>query len=262
MLYQPFFLNATSHYMRHVADKCGISHFYTFKAENDGAKALGIPDGCVDILMCCDEDNPTLIVCGTGFSPRRLYLNAGVQYFGIRFRPGCFFTEDKQLSFADVVGKDIECEQLPDTYKRMFESGDFYQMIDIFLKSYLPLYSDEADNEKARGIMEKILQIEGCCSIEDIAEDSGYCRRHLTRVFKDAYGMTPKTFSDIIRLQNIIARFRGGMTEVDYQSLVDEFGFYDQSHLLHFFKKYLSMTPKRCDDFVSDENYLKKLIII
>lgn len=261
MLYQPFFLNATSRYTRHVMDSYGISHFYTFVAENDGSGVLGIPDGCTDMLLCCSNDKRPLTVCGTGLSPRKLNVTKGERYFGVRFLPGFFMTEDNQLSFADTVGKDIFYDKLTDMCEKIIEADDFYQRIDIFLESYMRKYKEPV-GDKAAAIRDRIIHTNGKDTVESIAEETGYCRRYLTRVFREAFGMTPKAFSDIIRLQCIIRLFRNGMNEVDNQRLADEFGFYDQSHLLRFFRKYLGITPKNCDQFVSADGYLEKLVII
>lgn len=63
---QPFFLNATSHYCKHIIADKGISHFYAFVADDMDVLALGIPDDCIDIMYRCNIENPDIILSGTG----------------------------------------------------------------------------------------------------------------------------------------------------------------------------------------------------
>ena len=73
-------------------------------------------------------------------------------------------------------------------------------------------------------------------SVEKIAETVGVTRQHLRRIFLEHSGLTPKDFIQISRVHRLTKLGPSGLSS-------PEMGFYDQSHLIHQFKKYTGLTP-------------------
>lgn len=75
-----------------------------------------------------------------------------------------------------------------------------------------------------------------------LAELTGYTRKHLGRRFKEEAGLTIKEYQKINRLR----RVRESISErehVHWAEVACEHGFYDQSHLIRDFKRYTGHTP-------------------
>lgn len=264
---QPLFLNATHHYYKYVVGSMGISHFYSFVADDMGVEVLGIPDDCIDIMYHLNPENPDIILCGTGFSPRLLELSKGEYYFGVRFLPG-YIPRFKSVSFAEIVTKDILFDELmkeKETFDAIINTKDFGKQIDAFLKMYCRKYIiDTSDNSyRLKDFLRKEI-IESCGSkkIKQLAEESGYSDRYITKVFKENYGMTPKRFSEIIKFQCILDKLQNCENkQLNFMSLAVESDYYDESHMLRFFRNFLNETPKEYYDFVQSDLYHQKLDI-
>lgn len=265
---QPFFLNATSHYCKHIVGSMGISHFYAFVVDDLNNLALGIPDDCVDIMYQCDEKNPEIILSGTGFIPRPLELISGKYYFGVRFLPG-YIPRFHSVSFAEIVTRDIVFEELAremETYQKIVHSRDFAEQIEIFMKMYCGKYFVEDTAEKyelKNYIRREIVESHGTKKIKQIVEESGYSDRYITKVFKENYGMPPKRFSEIIRFQNLLqALQRYEEDTINFMSVAVDYDYYDESHMLRFFRQYMNETPKYYYDFIRSEGYHNKLDVM
>ena len=86
---------------------------------------------------------------------------------------------------------------------------------------------------------ELIIQRKGVLAIADLAAELGLEKRWMERKFLDFYGVSGKRLSLLIRYQLI---WQACLQDHDFnvQDTVVDYGFYDQAHLLNFFKKYHS----------------------
>jgi AraC-like DNA-binding protein len=77
--------------------------------------------------------------------------------------------------------------------------------------------------------------------ITQLASDLNMSQRHFLRGFKTAYGIGPKHFARLLRIeQEVEARLRGaGWTEIAHDS-----GFSDEAHLSHDFNAVMGMAPE------------------
>lgn len=264
---QPFFLNATFHYKKYEVGSMGISHFYTFVADDMNTTALGIPDDCVDIMYRVNPDHPDIILSGTGFSPRPLELSKGECYFGVRFLPGfmpCF----RSISFAEIVTRDIFFQELMNEQKtldRIIHTRDFGKQIEAFLAMYYKKYAEGISAQTGslqEYLRKEIVLSHGSKRIGQLSEECGYSDRYITRIFKDHYGMTPKRFSEIMKLQYMLQQLQ--MTQeqqVNFMSIAVDYDYYDESHMLRAFRKFINETPKEYYTFVQSDLYHRKLDI-
>lgn len=53
---------------------------------------------------------------------------------------------------------------------------------------------------------ERILQTQGNIKVEELAEESGFTARHIGKMFERCVGISPKLYSQIIRLQLSMTR--------------------------------------------------------
>jgi AraC-like DNA-binding protein len=85
-----------------------------------------------------------------------------------------------------------------------------------------------------------ILESGGRAPIDSLAAWAGASLRHLERQFREDVGLTPKTFSRIVRLQAALRRVRQGSPLTD---VALGCGFYDQAHMTRDFRELASMSP-------------------
>ena len=79
-------------------------------------------------------------------------------------------------------------------------------------------------------------------SVERLAEAAGVTRQHLTRVFRERVGVTPKRYCRIARFQAALGHLGAG-APVDWARVAAECGYADQSHLIAEFRELSSLTP-------------------
>ncbi len=82
----------------------------------------------------------------------------------------------------------------------------------------------------------------GLGRIGQLREASGYGERRFTQAFALQVGLGPKLFSRIVRMSSLVQRvFARG--RVDWAQAADEFGYVDQAHLTHEFRRFAGVTP-------------------
>jgi len=74
--------------------------------------------------------------------------------------------------------------------------------------------------------------------------DIGLSPRQLRRLFNHYIGATPKTFSKVVRFQNIL-NAKPSFQNLTQNKLFYDVGFYDQSHFIKDFKNFYGVSPTR-----------------
>ena len=88
----------------------------------------------------------------------------------------------------------------------------------------------------------------GSASIETLATEIGWSRRHLASRFRQATGLPPKALARLIRIEHAAQRVRAGtpLADIAYES-----GYADQSHFNRDFRELVGCTPTQFP-FVQD----------
>jgi AraC-like DNA-binding protein len=91
-----------------------------------------------------------------------------------------------------------------------------------------------------------IHQSKGNIRIKDLVQQLHTSQSPLEKRFRAAVGASPKKFTSIVRLKNLLQQYptTGSLTELGYEA-----GFYDQAHFIKEFKAFTGDTP---------ENYFRK----
>jgi methylphosphotriester-DNA--protein-cysteine methyltransferase len=119
------------------------------------------------------------------------------------------------------------------------------EMMDAWLIGQL-----EINKGTYRNIDEAIRLIElskGNISLGTLERSTFITKRTLERHFLEQLGLHPKTFSRLIRFNNVI-RFVESNLNVKWRQLADVFGYYDQRHFINEFK---SLTGGLPQDYLS-----------
>jgi len=88
----------------------------------------------------------------------------------------------------------------------------------------------------------------GSASIESLAAEIGWSRRHFSARFREAVGLPPKALARLIRIEHAAQRVRAGepLADIAYAG-----GYADQSHLTRDFRELVGCTPTQFP-FVQD----------
>lgn len=82
-------------------------------------------------------------------------------------------------------------------------------------------------------------------TLSDMAQAAGMSPFHLTRLFKNAIGMSPHQYLIEVRVHSALALLSAGAQRPSLAEVAAAVGFSDQSHLNRQFKRILGTTPKK-----------------
>lgn len=84
----------------------------------------------------------------------------------------------------------------------------------------------------------------GCISVEAVAEKLNISRRYLEKKFLEKVGVSPKFYARIKRFGSLSNRI-AHQEKIDWQQIVLEYDFHDQSHLVKEFMEFNQMNPSQ-----------------
>jgi AraC-like DNA-binding protein len=228
----------------------GISHFYRFRVTREMLEtAIIVPDGTVDIVFRCGQDQLDVSCYGAVMKMHTIdyasIFHEGDTIFGIRFLPGKAF-----LPAGYPIGSLTETSvPLPEICRdrAMMEgitrSSDFKEQIQLFLNAYIPDYQNHyrpGTRPFSYGMVDEITRVVGIINVNELSQRAGYTPRYINRLFNNEIGLPPKTFSKIIRFQQVLMAL-GKNQQIS--TIAADMGYYDQSHLLKEFKQFTGISP-------------------
>lgn len=212
---------------------------------------LVIPDTCTDIIFTLDYTHSTIesIYCAmgedaihTGGSAESVVTST----FAIRF-------------YAWTAALFAE-RPLSGSKNQIYAAEDFFPSLTRALTPMLMSVSSLSERANIAGtyllqrfqpgrasslLMNAVCDIiasRGARRIADLSASAAVSPKRLERVFDEQIGLSPKSFSSLVRYQMLwqeLSLGRGG----SMLDLVEKYGYYDQAHLLNDFKKRHTMTP-------------------
>jgi AraC-like DNA-binding protein len=83
----------------------------------------------------------------------------------------------------------------------------------------------------------------GRMSIEELATQTGFTRKHLGNLFQQQVGLSPKALARVHRFRRAMEILNRANGQVPWAELADACGFYDQSHLINEFRRFTGFSP-------------------
>ena len=93
-----------------------------------------------------------------------------------------------------------------------------------------------------------IINNRGALGISELCAHTAVSPRQLERLFARTMGVSPKTFSGLVRYQ-LFWREMVTRGDFDVQDAVEKYGYFDQAHLLNDFRKRHMMNPKQAIEY-------------
>lgn len=217
--------------------------FFQFETEDDPGALDIIPDSCVNFFFRCN-DSPIALVSGFNLTREARKLCPATTYFGVKpyTMKG---TKQQKIAWGETVGR-------LDSFSDIFNSksivekirlaNSFERRIRLFLEyAQEHLIDDSYHPDLVEYAEIMICHAKGNVKIEQLCEELGYTERYCSKKFKEEIGISIKHYSDILRFQNAVRMMETG--NFQFTDVVYENQFYDQSHMIHEFKKFTDLTP-------------------
>jgi AraC-like DNA-binding protein len=185
---------------------------------------------------------PDSLVVGQMVEPVLLAPGAEAAVAAIRLRPAA---ARSLLGFSvdEAAGRFLDLEQLfPSAavlHERLAEASNDAARL-VVLEEWLLTLPYRSSRREIEGAVATILRSGGCAAIETLSSLTGTRLRHLERQFREEVGLSPKTFSRIVRLQGALRRIRDGVPLSDVALAC---GYYDQAHMTRDFRQLAAISP-------------------
>lgn len=213
-----------------------------------------LPDGCVDIIVSLGDASlanglkPNIpYVVGTQTASFKAPGTGHIKMFGIRFKPAVFrlFT---RLSINEFTNQAVDIFSFQSIFDLSFYSNvekaiagnwpmaAIIGVIERFLIDKLPLLPSV--DKRIQHALSLIQVHRGNLTIGKLATESCLSERQLERRFKEEVGISPKTFSRIMKFREVHKRLNAG-TWTNLHELAWDCGYFDNAHMT---KEYLTFS--------------------
>jgi AraC-like DNA-binding protein len=88
----------------------------------------------------------------------------------------------------------------------------------------------------------RLVESSGRLPIGTVADEVGWSRQHLIRMFRRCFGQPPKTLARMVRLRTALSRARA---EGRWQQAAADAGYFDESHFVRDLREFTGTTPGR-----------------
>lgn len=191
-------------------------------------------------------------------SPRygryRINPNKNYGFISVRFRAGAFrhfcrqSSTDLIDSFIDI--NDIWGKKGKEFGNRMLGAKSLEEriiIIESFLMEFLSMYQHSPS-----WLDTAVHKVYGAAKLQEISSDLFISDRQLQRKFREAVGVSPKTFQRISHFERVLKHLLLNKKQ-EYLPSALEHGYYDQSHFIKDFKTYVGEYPSL---FLQDQNFM------
>lgn len=238
----------TDHYVEHSGSYSGQQVlFYQFKTNNTGDAIRVVPDGCVDLLFCCDPNRPSAAVCGTVLIGKSIPFHKETVYFGVRLSPKLSMLLPG-LALKEIIDVQAPFEDTLSSYKdvcfKITAKKEFRQRIHVFEQEFLSiLISCNRPHSLVDYCLNEMYRTSGAIAVQELADGAGYSARYIRTKFEEAVGVPPKLYTRIIRFQHSLNEI--WMRKASLSDLANEQGYFDQAHFVKEFKAFSQLTPDK-----------------
>jgi AraC-like DNA-binding protein len=207
-----------------------------------------VADACMDIYFDM-QDPAESYVMGFCRQYTTFTLPDSFHYVGVRFLPAAFpylFSIDGSELSNRYEKLDIVIPQLAkyiaNNFKPEYAAEKVVHLLDSFFLHWMQQHPPTTDHRFMESVLH-ILKNAGTLQVESDL-NTGLSSRQLRRLFNFYIGDSPKTFSQIIRFQQLL-KAKPSTQLLKSQKLFFDAGYYDQSHFIKAFKTFYGTTPSK-----------------
>lgn len=185
-------------------------------------------------------------------------------FYAVRFLPGAFGryfrVSNNELPSGGIPLTDLMPDLNP-FIQRAADSDNINQFC-LVIQQMLNYLSGRCRNNNISPELTWLLSLDllryrGNVTVQSMADNTGFCRRHLRDMFLMYVGVSPKQLCSQIRFQNTMQDIiASGTAESKLVDISLHNGYFDQSHLNREFKRYTGMCPSKFIDFLKEKQTL------
>jgi len=140
----------------------------------------------------------------------------------------------------------------------LFKDREYNKIIDN-VEGYLINRISEIEPHPIQRAIDLVFEENGMTTVQQISKELNFSQRQLERYFKKFIGLSPKLYMRIIRFNYIFELIKN--KDTNWQDLVFESGYYDQSHFIKNFQEFTGEDPTKYgfDEKNMANFFLKKL---
>lgn len=215
-----------------------INSFWKFN--NDGGELLSyeiLPDGHFDLIFELKMGQiQSIDLTGLWTESMSVFIPENSVLMGVRF---------KLLAVEYFFRKSIKTLKNGGMrFPLAFKEAEYlhFDTLEAFANSFSGRVHYVLDNfypidHRKWQIFNILYQTHGETSIRQLSENIGWSSRQVNRYFNDQFGVTLKTFANILKCRASYAHIANGL-------LYPERNYYDQAHFIKEIKRYTGVTPK------------------
>lgn len=145
---------------------------------------------------------------------------------------------DRIITLADALGDGVLALR-----QRLLDTPDIAQRFELVERWLIARLNPRAVVHPAvRWAVDRIAASGGHVSVDALARQTGYTRKHLALLFQRQVGFGPKALARVHRFKSALALL-GAADEVPWATLAAQCGYYDQSHLVRDFRAFSGYAP-------------------
>jgi len=225
-----------------------------------------LPDGGVNLVIELNDKTVNTIYPEEGLKKKTEVKHAwiaglqkqAIQYknnrdstiISVRFTTGGFFCLTKiPITAIDHVG--IEAESLlgnsfGQLYQKIINASNVKEMFSLIENYFLTYKMDHStEHEIVRFIDQNIDK-----PIDWLIHKSGYSQKHVIHLLKKHTGFSPKYLQRLSRFHQVVKEVQNQKRNIDWFSVVNRYGYYDQAHLIKDFSHFSGISPT---DYVNSQ---------
>jgi AraC-like DNA-binding protein len=192
-----------------------------------------------------NEKLPNFVLTGLKKSVRLINYNQNSANIIVIFKEAgatAFFKEPMHELFEVSASLEnfIQCSEVDRIEERLVLAKDNNHRIEIIEQFILSKLHNHIPDQLIQSALQKIHTSRGLYPINNLASSLHISQDAFEKRFRKLVGASPKQFSTIIRMRNVIAEKKQtkSLTEIALDA-----GFYDQSHFNKDFKIFTGLTP-------------------
>lgn len=214
--------------------------------------SLIIPDTCMDIIITLNYQQNTMVNHFCALDERAYAADSGV--------PDNALTSTFAIRFYAWTATLFVEHPLNGSKNQNYRVGDFFTSLEkkltpmlmsitslnkraeIASQYLLQHLREDRLNPTLMNAVYQIITARGAMRISELAARDAVSRKHLERIFDEHMGLSPKSFSSLVRYQLLWQELSSGRDD-HVLDLVEKYGYFDQAHLLNDFKQRHTLTP-------------------